>query len=135
MRINEPGAIGGGVAKKKKAGGAGGDFGSLLRTGETNAAAETEAPVSLAPVAGLFQLPGLDPGEAAQHEIARGHSMLDLLEEMRLNLLDGRAHPQVIQRLLKEIQDAPGYHPDPALTAIIDGISLRAQVELAKLGN
>lgn len=74
-----------------------------------------------------------DAMSGKKRAVQRGHSMLDALEDIRLDLLVGgvpRAKLESLLRLMQNHDDAP---LDGNLRAVLDEIELRAQVELAKL--
>lgn len=90
---------------------------------------------------------GVDPGGAllalqevpdavAQRSKARQNAqrVLDRLEQLRFDLLEGRIPAETIERLAQEVEHAQSRTDDPELNDILDEIQLRAQVELAKLG-
>jgi len=90
---------------------------------------------------------GVDPGGAllalqevpdavAQRSKARQNAqrVLDHLEQLRFDLLEGRIPAETIERLAEEVENVRSRTDDPELNHILDEIQLRAQVELAKLG-
>ncbi len=64
----------------------------------------------------------------------RGQELLDELDELRHGLLIGTIEPHQLHRLVALIASERVDTLDPELNAILDEIDLRAQVELAKLG-
>lgn len=76
------------------------------------------------------------PDSVAQRSKARkqGQRMLDRMEQLHLELLEGRIAPETVERLAQEVVTAREATDDPDLNEILDEIELRAQVELAKLG-
>lgn len=88
-------------------------------------------------VAGLDAILALqaveDPLFAKRKTIKRGEAILDALEEMKADLLAGRAGEGQLNRLMALVQQAK-VQSDPQLDALIEDIELRARVELAKLG-
>ncbi|ODN69337.1 flagellar assembly protein FliX [Methylobrevis pamukkalensis] len=67
--------------------------------------------------------------------VRRGHALLDVLDEVKIGLLDGGVPADALDRLvtlLAEREADPS--EDEGLTALLDDIDLRARVELAKLG-
>lgn len=125
----------GSVKKKDKAGKSDGTFGSMLGGG-TEQAAGAGAPSSIAMVDVLLAVQGADdPAQRAARKrmMKRGDNILDLLDNLRLSLLSGGLTVgQVI-----DIADVVASHRekvmDPRLTAILDEIDLRAQIEIAKM--
>jgi hypothetical protein len=88
-------------------------------------------------VGGLDALLALQevPDSLAKREKGRrqGELLLDLLDELRVSLLDGRLSEASIGRLASEVERAREESDDPRLNGILDEIELRARVELAKL--
>jgi hypothetical protein len=87
-------------------------------------------------VAGIDALLALQGVEAADERrrraVKRGHTALDLLDEMKLALLAGRLEPSVLARLqlaAAELKDSSG---DPRIDQVLAEIDLRVEVELAK---
>ena len=67
--------------------------------------------------------------QARQH----GHALLQALAALQHSLLQGAGEIEPLQKLSALVATAPAT-PDPALAAILQGITLRAQVELARRG-
>ena len=94
---------------------------------------------SAAPVGSLDALLALQEeageGDRRRRAARRGHDILDALDRLKAALLNGRVPISDLKALalrLAERRDATG---DPRLDEVIAHIELRAQVELAKLGN
>lgn len=121
--------------RKSGVSGSGSGFGDLL-TGGTESASGAGATHSIAHIDALLAAQEAeDPTERAARRrmVQRAGSILDELEEMRLALLTGTL---TIGHLI-DIADVVAQHRekvmDPRMTAILDEIDLRAQIELAKL--
>ena len=80
----------------------------------------------------LAALEAVDAQEQRRKGARRGNRLLDLLDELRLGLLSGGLQPQVLSELARTVSDARAEVDDPGLSAVLDEIDLRAQVELAK---
>jgi hypothetical protein len=87
-------------------------------------------------VAGIDALLALQGVEAADERrrraVKRGHTALDLLDEMKIALLSGGLEPSVLVRLklaAAELKDSSG---DPRIDQVLAEIDLRVEVELAK---
>lgn len=93
------------------------------------------APV--APMAGLDAILALqnvgDFREGRRRAVKRGKALLDMLEDIKADLLIGQISPGQLENLVGEL-DGLREKVDPGLDAIIDDIELRVLVELAKLG-
>ena len=72
-------------------------------------------------------------GQGKQRAIQHGHSMLDMLEQIRMGLLTGRLPESRLSQLQQAISRQKQAVQDPNLSRLLDEIDLRAQVELAKL--
>lgn len=92
------------------------------------------APAALANLGSLLALQGLeDPAERRRRATRRADALLEQLDELRLSVLGrGVSHAQVarLAQTLREQRDAVD---DPELSALLDDVELRAEVELAKL--
>lgn len=121
--------------KAKKAGKTDGTFGAMVASAaqETSAA---EATQSIAKVDALLAVQG---AESATERKARGRmhqrasSILDRLDGLKMSILSGGLTlGQVI-----DIADVVASHrekiSDPEMSALLDEIDLRAQIELAKM--
>lgn len=73
------------------------------------------------------------PLERRRKAVRRAGRILDVLDEMRLALLDGRADPAAAQRLATAVREERLGVEDPRLEGLLDQIETRARVELAKL--
>ena len=92
---------------------------------------------------GVSTVPGLDTllalqsvdmaGERRRKGTARGRRLLDILDQVKLGVLDGTLSPATLQSLNQSVAEAREETGDPALDAILAEIELRAEVELAKL--
>ncbi|RXF68094.1 flagellar assembly protein FliX [Hansschlegelia zhihuaiae] len=135
MRIDGLGrAIGGGP---QRAGATRGAFFQLSDPG-TSAAARAPSP--------LRQSPGLDalialqavetelPRERRKREIARGRSLLDALDGMKLALVGGQDDDAALGALAAQLSEARGATGEIGLDDALAAIELRAQVEMAKRG-
>ena len=125
----------GSTNKKGRTGESDGSFGSMI-SGGTEKTASTAAPSSIAMVDVLLTVQGADdPAQRAARRrmVGRADTLLALLDNIRMGLLTGGLTVgQVI-----DIADIVASHrekvTDPQLTAILDEIDLRAQIEIAKL--
>ncbi len=127
-----------GPSKSKKGGGASqtdGSFGAML-SGRAGQAATTGATQSIAQVDALLAIQGAeDPtqGAARKRMRQRANDILDELDGLRDAMLSGS---MTLGHMI-DVADVVASHreqvTDPELTAIMDEIDLRAQVELAKM--
>lgn len=121
--------------KAKKSGKADGTFGAMVASASKEAAG-VAASQSIAKVDALLAVQGAeDPTERAARRRMRerGDQVLRQLDHLRLGVLTGDLTiGQVI-----DIADVVASHrekiTDPELTAVLDEIDLRAQIEIAKM--
>lgn len=71
--------------------------------------------------------------ESRRKAVKRGTDMLDLLEDIKADLLVGRMGAGQLDALISQLRGMRE-RVDPGLDAVIDDIELRVLVELAKLG-
>ena len=121
--------------KTGKAGKADGTFGAMV----TGAAQETSAAAATQSIAKVDALLAVQGAESATERSAkrrmreRGDQILRKLDNLRLGILTGNLTiGQVV-----DIADVVASHRekinDPKLTALLDEIDLRAQIEIAKM--
>ncbi|VAW01971.1 hypothetical protein MNBD_ALPHA06-1886 [hydrothermal vent metagenome] len=105
----------------------------------TNTSQNPSAPTITAssPIASLDALIALQaesPVETVvEKETRRAVSLLDILDTIRIGLLDGGIPETSLKRLLIALGEQREETGDPALEAILEQVEIRAQVELAKL--
>jgi hypothetical protein len=111
--------------------------------GQTFALAGVSAPARPSAASPVMPLAALDAILALQgvgdaltgrrRAVKRGASMLDVLEEVKADLLVGRITPERLDILAEQLQSMRD-RVDPGLDGVIDEIELRVRIELAKLG-
>ena len=83
----------------------------------------------------LLALQGVeDLRERKKRAVARGRTVLDMLDSLKVGLLDGNLDPSILGRLKvagEGLKDGSG---DPGLDSVLAEIDLRVAVELAKAG-
>jgi DnaK suppressor protein len=104
---------------------------------------EDEAPRTSQPVASLrtiggndalIALQGQDEGqERRRRAVGRGKVALDVLDELKVELLSGTLEPSTLLRLKSVGTDLLDGSGDPRLDAVLAEIELRLAVEIAKL--
>jgi hypothetical protein len=106
--------------------------------GEPEAPRNTSAAGSLRAIStvdALIALQGVeDPTERKKRAVAKGRRALDMLDQLKVGLLDGSVDQSTLSRLkvaADGLNDASG---DPGLDAVLGEIDLRVAVELAKAG-
>jgi len=83
----------------------------------------------------LIALQGLeDATERRKRAVQKGRHALDLLDALKLGLLDGDVEPSMLARLKVAVDGLNESSGDPMLDAVLGEIGLRVAVELAKAG-
>lgn len=102
--------------------------------GET-APSPSTAPSPLGSVDGVIALQEVsDALTGRRRALARGTSLLDHLEELRLGLLSGILPRERLRDLMRLLRENAPVADDPKLAEVLADIELRVAVELAKLG-
>ena len=73
------------------------------------------------------------PLERRRRATGRAGRILDALEDLKLELLEGGLTPAVVEALVRAVRDQRALTDDPRLEDVLDQIETRAAVELAKL--
>jgi hypothetical protein len=134
MRVNGPNgaALAGAPAKTRRA--AGGTFSLGEQDAPRNAAAAGGLR-AISTVDALIALQGVEnPTERKKRAVAKGRSALDMLESLKIGLLDGTIDQSALARLKVAAEGLTEGSGDPGLDAILGEIDLRVAVELAKAG-
>jgi len=83
----------------------------------------------------LIALQGVeDPRERKKRALAKGRSALDVLDALKLGLLDGSVDQSTLARLAVASEGLTETSGDAGLDAVLGEIDLRVAVELAKAG-
>ncbi len=113
------------------------DAGFAVEEAEVSqATASAQTVAGVAGVDALLAMQEVDEnGTRRRKAVRRGHDMLDLLDDIRLALLEGRL-PEVKLKTLLRVVNAEGMMTaDPIINAVLAEVDLRARVELAKFGH
>ena len=136
MKIQGPSKTGKTSSTKKtsKAGG-GGNFGVLLSGGTEETASATTAHSITKVEALLVAQTSDDPAEQKSRGrmVKRADRLLDELDKMRLSMLTGTITVGDMIDLADVVASHREQIQDPELTAILEEIDLRAQIEIAKM--
>jgi len=73
------------------------------------------------------------PLERRRRAVGRASKILEALEDLKLDLLDGRLSPDALETLTRSVREQRAMTDDPRLEGVLDEIETRAAVELAKL--
>jgi hypothetical protein len=83
----------------------------------------------------LIALQGVeDPAERRKRAVNRGRKALDLLDSLKLAVLDGSIDQSALARLKVAAEGLTDDSGDPGLDGVLGEIDLRVSVELAKAG-
>jgi hypothetical protein len=97
----------------------------VARTGGVAGVSSVDALLALQDVGG--------PLERRRRAVSRAGRILDVLDDVKLSLLDGEVRGYDLERLQRAIREARGNTEDPGLEAVLNEIETRAAVEAAKL--
>jgi hypothetical protein len=126
------GAVGG-AAGAKRNDGAGFSLSGLGEAQASASAAPAAGPAAVSSLDALMALQGAgDPRERRRRAVRRAGRLLDLLDEVKLALLDGGSAAPALERLRAAVGEARDGVEDPRLEGVLDEIETRAAVELAK---
>jgi hypothetical protein len=133
MKITGPNGTGSASGPKGARPGASGGFklpgmdeaGGTAPTGGVNRASSVMGVDALQDVGG--------PLERKRRAVRRASRILDVLDEVKLALLDGQLSVGQLDRLRRAVRAERDLTEDPKLEGLLDEIELRAAVEVAKL--
>jgi hypothetical protein len=112
---------------------------SLSGAGETAEAAEAQRMAGLdgvMTVSALLALQGVeDPLHRRKRAMGRASRLLDILDDLKVAMLEGRASPSTLDNLARAVREQREDTDDPRLNDVLNQIETRAAVELAKLGS
>lgn len=137
MKVDGPGRTKGpsSTSKKDKAAKGDGTFGAMLSE-KLQGASATSAPQAVAAVDALLaaQEVGSATDQAARRRMsARADDILQTLDRVRMALLSGNLTVGDVINIADVVAAHREKIMDPKLTAVLDEIDLRAQIEIAKM--
>jgi hypothetical protein len=113
--------------------GAGGTFTVSEQEAPRNSAAGSLRSIST--VDALIALQGVETStERKKRAVAKGRNALDVLDTLKLSLLDGSVDGGTLSRLKVASEGLTELTGDPGLDMVLGEIDLRVAVELAKAG-
>jgi hypothetical protein len=136
MKVNGPNGVGSAAAPRGAARSAEGGFSlpSLSESGEAAPASRMAAAVGVGSIGVLLALQEVGgPLERKRKAVRRAGMILDVLDEVKLALLDGGVPASALERLMTAVRLERGGADEPRLQGLLDEIETRAAVELAKL--
>jgi hypothetical protein len=136
MKVNGPNGLGS-TSAARGAGAAAAPGFSLPNAGGTSEAAPASrlgGPVAVGSLDALLALQEVGgPLERRRKAVRRAGVILDVLDELKLALLDGGLPASALERLLSAVRLERGEADEPRLQALLNEIETRAAVELAKI--
>lgn len=134
MRIYGPNGAALATAPASARRSAGGTF-SLSETEQPRNSSAAASLRSISTVDALMALQGVeDPTERKKRAVAKGRNALDVLDNLKLALLDGSVDGSTLARLKVAADGLNDDSGDPELDTVLGEIGLRVAVELAKAG-
>lgn len=73
------------------------------------------------------------PLERKRRAVRRAGRILDVLDELKLTMLDGGMPSEALRRLATAVREERAAVEDPGLLGVLDEIETRARVEMAKV--
>jgi len=138
MKIEGPSGPSSSSATRGAGRAASGGF-SLSGAGEASEAAEAQRMAGLdgvMTVSALLALQGVeDPLQRRKRAMGRASRLLDILDDLKVAMLEGRASPSTLDNLARAVREQREDTDDPRLNDVLNQIETRAAVELAKLGS
>jgi hypothetical protein len=135
MKVNGPSGPGPAAAPRGPGAAPASGF-SLDVSGASDAAPATRT-TGVAALGSLDALIALQevggPLERRRKAVRRAGQILDVLDDLKLGLLDGGVAPVTLERLVNAVRLERGEADEPRLRELLDEIETRAAVELAKL--
>jgi hypothetical protein len=108
---------------------------SLEAEEQPRAATPTTAPRVIGGIDALIALQGVEhSSERRRRAVRRGRSVLDALDALKLALLSGTLDTAALATLKATTASLSEGTGEPGLDTVLAEISLRAEVELAKIG-
>ena len=90
---------------------------------------------SISTLDALLALQGIDdPAERKKRAVAKGRNALDVLDDLKVAVLDGSLDGSTLARLKVASEGLAEGSGDPGLDSVLGEIDLRVAVELAKAG-
>lgn len=136
MKVSGPNNLGSAPPARGTSRAAGGF--SLGEAAQTRGAAPAAMTSPAGPVAGLDALIALQamggPLERRRRAVGRAGRILDVLEDVKIALLEGEISPDALSRLVGAVREQRDNTEDEGLEGVLNEIETRAAVELAKLG-
>ena len=113
---------------------AGGGF-SVAEEAASQATGHSAGLRAISTVDALLALQGVESAtERRKRAVAKGRNALDVLDRLKLGLIDGSLDQSTLARLKVAAEGLTEESGDPGLDSVLSAIDLRVAVELAKAG-
>lgn len=133
MKVNATGAVGSPAVQRSSRSAPGSGVFTLDRAGEAKNTTPASGTSTIAAIDAILTLQGVpDAMTGRARAVKRADTMLDLLDQIKIGLLEGAVPQGLLARLVALVQSQREDFTDPQLASVLDDIDLRAQVELAK---
>jgi hypothetical protein len=136
MKVSGPGGVGPATGPRgaKPAGGEGFRLPTAEAASGAGAAGSVAAATGVMGVQALLALQDVGtPLERRRRAVTRAGRILDVMDEIKVALLEGDLDGVSLDRLRRAVRDERAATDDPELEAVLEEIELRAAVEVAKL--
>ncbi|HEX3364529.1 flagellar assembly protein FliX [Phenylobacterium sp.] len=136
MKVTGPSGIGSSSGARPARGADGEGFRIITpdAAGGAGQASSVSGPRGVMGVESLLALQDVGgPLERKRRAVRRAGRILDVLDDIKVGLLEGGLSAGDLDRLRRAIRDERERTEDPNLEAVLDDIELRAAVEMAKL--
>lgn len=129
-----PAARSGAGAARAPSGGAAFSVAGSAQAGSAEAVARTAGMTGVASLDALLALQEADgPLQRRRRAVGRAGRILDVLDDLRIAVLDGEVSGGNLDRLMRAVRDQRENTEDAGLEGLLNEIETRAAVELAKL--
>ena len=132
-KVGATGRAGGSGPSAKTPGGSGFSMGAAGGARESAPSARLSGPTGVSSLDALLALQQMDgPLERRRRAVRRATRILDVLDDVKVALLDGDLDAGPLTKLVEALREERARTEDPGLEGVLDEIETRAAVELAK---
>ena len=137
MKVSSSSGVGPASGARSSARPAAGGFsvGASVPAQEVAASARVTGASPVSSIDALLALQSVGtPLERRRRAVGRAGRILDILDDVKVSLLEGELSPAALTDLMAAVHQQRDRTDDPGLEGVLDEIETRAAVELAKLG-
>ena len=132
-KVGATGRAGGAGPSAKAPAGSGFSVGASGGAREAAPSTRMSGPTGVASLDALLALQQTDgPLERRRRAVGRATRILDVLDDIKIALLEGRVDAGPLAKLVTALREERSKTEDPGLEGLLDQIETRAAVELAK---